>query len=90
MQKQHQQMMERQTENLQQTLDENKEDNATLKNKKQQLQKRIEELLALNKQKKLLDELKKIAEKFDKEELIKKTKAIAQKNKQQQRKKQNI
>ena len=85
MQKQHQQMMERQTENLQQTLDENKEDKATLKNKKLQLQKRIEELLALNKQKKLLDELKKIAEKFDKEELIKKTKAIAQKNKQQQR-----
>ena len=85
MQKQHQQMMERQTENLQQTLYENKEDKATLKNKKLQLQKRIEELLALNKQKKLLDELKKIAEKFDKEELIKKTKAIAQKNKQQQR-----
>ena len=85
MQKQHQQMMERQTENLQQTFDENKGDKETLKNKKHQLQKRIEELLALNKQKKLLDELNKIAEKFDKEELVKKTKAIAQKNKQQQR-----
>ena len=85
MQKQHQQMMERQTEKLKQTFDENNGDKETLKNKKQQLQKRIEELLALNKQKKLLDELKKIAEKFDKEDLIKKTKALAQKNKQQER-----
>jgi len=85
MQKQHQQMMERQTEKLQQSLEQNKGDKQAFKNKKQQLQKRIEELLALNKEKKLLDELQKIAEKLDKEALIKKTKALAEKNKQQER-----
>lgn len=85
MQKQHQQMMERQTETLQQTLKQSNSDKQMLKEKKQQLQKRIEELLALNKQKKLLDELQKITEKLDKEALIKKTKALAQKNKQQER-----
>ena len=82
-QKQYQQMMERQTEKLHKSL--NKEDEQNLKDKRKQLQQRIEELLKLNKQKKLLDELQKIAEKFDKEELIKKTKALAQKNKQQER-----
>jgi hypothetical protein len=85
MQKQHQKMMERQTEKLQQSLEQNKGDKQTLQDKKQQLQNRIEELLALNKQKKLLDELQKIAEKFDKDELIKKTKALAQKNRQQEK-----
>ena len=85
MQKQHQQMMERQTEKLQQSLEQNKGDKQPFRDKKQQLQKRIEELLALNKQKKLLNELQKIAEKLDKEALIKKTKALAEKNKQQER-----
>ena len=85
MQQQHQQMMERQTEKLQQSLEQNKGGKQAFQNKKQQLQKRIEELLALNKQKKLLDELQKIAEKLDKEALIKKTKALAEKNKQQER-----
>ena len=61
MQKQHQQMMERQTEKLQQSLEQNKGDKQPFRDKKQQLQKRIEELLALNKQKKLLNELQKIA-----------------------------
>ena len=53
MQKQHQKMMERQTEKLQQSLEQNKGDKQTLQDKKQQLQDRIKELLALNKQKKL-------------------------------------
>ena len=85
MQKKHQQMMERQTEKLQWSLEQNKGDEQALQDKKQQLQKRIEELLALNKQKKLLNELQKIAEKLDKEALIKKTKALAEKNKQKER-----
>ena len=85
MQKQHQKMMERQTEKLQQSLEQNNGDKQTLQDKKQQLQDRIKELLALNKQKKLLDELQKISEKFDKEALIKKTKALAQKNRQQEK-----
>ncbi len=78
-------MMERQTENLQQSLEQKTEETESLQNKKQQLKKRIEELLTLNKQKKLLDELQKIANKLDKEELFKKTKQLAQQNKQQER-----
>ena len=84
-QKQYEQMMERQTDNLQQTLEQKTEETQTLQEKKQQLKKRIEELLTLNKQKKLLDELQKIANKLDKEELFKKTKQLAQQNKQQER-----
>lgn len=84
-QKQYKQMMERQTENLQETLDEKKEKDETLQEKKNELQKRIEELKKLNKQKKLLDELQKMAEKLDKEDLVKKAKQLAQENKQQER-----
>ena len=84
-QKQYEQMMERQTENLQETLEEKKEENQTIQEKNQELQKRIEELKKLNKQKKLLDELQKMAEKLDKEELVKKAKQLAQENKQQER-----
>ena len=84
-QKQYEQMMERQTENLQQSLEQKTNENQPLQDKKEQLQKRIEELLTLNKQKKLLDELQKMAEKLDKEELVKKAKQLAQQTKQQER-----
>ena len=84
-QKQYEQMMERQTENLQQSLEQKTEETESLQNKKQQLKKRIEELLTLNKQKKLLDELQKMADKLNKEELVKKVKQLAQQNKQQER-----
>ena len=84
-QKQYEQMMERQTENLQQSLEQKTEETESLQNKKQQLKKRIEELLTLNKQKKLLDELQKMADKLNKEELVKKAKQLAQQNKQQER-----
>ena len=84
-QKKYEQMMDRQTENLQDFLDQKTEENQPLQDKKEQLQKRIDELLKLNKQKKLLDELQKIAEKLDKDELIKKAKQLAQQNKQQER-----
>ncbi len=84
-QKQYEQMMERQTENLQESLQQNKEEKETLTDQKKELQKRIQELLKLNKQKKLLAELQKMAEKLDKEELVKKAKELAQQNKQQER-----
>lgn len=84
-QQQYKQMMERQTENLQETLDERKEENETLQEKKQELQKRIDELKKLNKQQKLLDELQKMADKLNKEELVRKAKQLSQENKQQER-----
>lgn len=84
-QEQYKEMMERQTENLQEILDEKKEENPTLEEKKSELKKRIEELKKLSKQNKLLDELQKMAEKLDKEELVRKAKELAQQSKQQER-----
>ncbi|CAM1343331.1 DUF4175 family protein [Tenacibaculum aestuarii] len=84
-QEQYKEMMQRQTQKLQENFSEKKEENETLQEKKENLQKRIEELKKLDKQQKLLDELKKLADKLNKEELIKKTKELAEQNKQQER-----
>lgn len=84
-QEQYKQMMERQTDDLQETLDEKKEETPTLENKKEELKKRIEELQKLNKQNKLLKELQKMADKLDKEELVRKVKKLTQQNKQKER-----
>ena len=78
-------MMQRQTDKLQENLEENKETNENLQNKKEELKKRIEELKKLEKQQKLLDEIQKMAEKLNKEDLVKKAKELAQQNKQQER-----
>ncbi len=84
-QKQYKQMMERQTDNLQESLDEKKEQEQSMTDKKNELQKRIDELKKLDRQKKLLDELQKMAEKLDKEDLVRKAKQLAEENKQQER-----
>ncbi|TDQ28684.1 DUF4175 family protein [Tenacibaculum caenipelagi] len=84
-QEQYKQMMQRQTQKLQENFSEKKEENQTLQEKKENLQKRIEELKKLEKQQKLLDELMKLADKLNKEDLIKKTKELAEQNKQQER-----
>lgn len=84
-QKQYKQMMERQTDNLQETLEEKSEQEEPMTDKKNELQKRIEELKKLDRQKKLLDELQKMAEKLDKEDLVRKAKQLAEENKQQER-----
>ena len=78
-------MMQRQTQKLQETLNENKEQDKTLEEKKEELQQRINELKKTDKQQKLLAEIAKIAEKFKKEELVSKIKELAQQNKQQER-----
>lgn len=84
-QDQYQKMMQRQTEKLQENFSEKKEESESLQKKKENLQKRIEELKKIQKQKKLLDELRKMAEKLNKEDLIKKSKQLAQQNKQQEK-----
>lgn len=84
-QQQYEKIMQRQTEKLQENFSEKKEENENLQEKKEQLQNRIQELKKLEKQKKLLDEIKKMAEKLNKEDLLKKSKALAQQNKQQQK-----
>jgi hypothetical protein len=84
-QKQYKEMMRLQTEKLQDNLKENKEEDKTLQEKKEELRKRIDELKKNNKQQKLLDEIAKVAEKLNKEELGKKIKELAEQNKQQER-----
>ncbi len=84
-QDQYKQMMQRQTENLRKNFSEKKEKNKSLQEKKEHLKQRIEELKKLDKQQKLLDELKKLTEKLNREDLIKKTKELAEQNKQQER-----
>lgn len=84
-QKQYQQMMEKQTNNLLESLDQKKEEDQRLQSNKEELKKRIEELKKLKKQDKLLRELERLAQKLDKEEITRKTKQLAEQNKQQER-----
>jgi hypothetical protein len=84
-QEQYKQMMERQTDLLQENLDEKTPENESLQEKKENLKERIEELKKMDKQQKLLDEIQKIADKLNKEDLVEKAKELAQQNKQQER-----
>ncbi len=84
-QEQYKQMMERQTDKLQENLEEKKEQNQSLQDKKEALKERIQELKNTEKQQQLLDEIQKMAEKLNKEDLVQKAKELAQQNKQQQR-----
>ncbi len=84
-QEKYQQIMQRQTKKLQENFSEKKEKNEMLQKKKENLQQRIEELKKLKTQQKLLDEIRKMTKKINKENLIKKTKELAQQNKQQEK-----
>ena len=84
-QQQYKKMMQRQTEKLQDNLDEKIENDHSLQEKKEDLKERINELKKLEKQQKLLDEIQKMADKLNKEDLVQKAKELAQQNKQQQR-----
>lgn len=80
-QNQYQEMFKEQADELEENLKEQpvSED---FEEKKDDLQKRIEETKKLAEQKKMLDELNKLAEKLEKEDLIEKLQDIAKKNKQ--------
>ncbi|MGK0458131.1 MAG: hypothetical protein ACJAVE_001111 [Polaribacter sp.] len=84
-QKEYKKMLQRQTDKLRDNLGEKKEEDKTLEAKKEELKKRIEELNKTKKQQDLLDEIAKLADKLNKEDLVKKAKELAQQNKQQER-----
>ncbi len=85
-QEEYQQMMERQTEELRRNLDEQPElKNEFLKNKKEDIQKRLQEAKEIAKQDKLLDELRKLAEKLQKEDLLDRIKKMSKNNQQQEK-----
>ena len=86
-QKQYQEMFEKQTDKLQQNLDEQNdvENNESLKEQKEHLQKRIEETKEMQEKDKLLEELQKMAEKLDKEGMLDKLDKLTQHQKQEKR-----
>ena len=84
-QEQYKQMMQRQTDKLQENIKDLPKDSESIKQKKEQLKKRIEELKKLEKEQKQLAELKKLAEKLNKDDLLKKVKQLTEQNKQQER-----
>lgn len=80
-QTQYQEMFQNETDKLQQNLNE-QPNTDNLNNKKEELQKRIEESNKISKQEKMLEELKELSKKLDKEDLVDKLKELAKKNKQ--------
>ena len=84
-QEQYKKMMQRQTDKLQENIKDLPKDSESIKEKKAQLKKRIEELKKLEKEQILLDELKRLAEKLNKDDLLRKVKQLTEQNKQQER-----
>ncbi|MCB0459331.1 MAG: hypothetical protein KDC74_04850, partial [Flavobacteriaceae bacterium] len=86
-QEKYQQMLQKQTDQLLENLNEqemNENDNS-IKEKKDELLKRMEEAKELQKRDDLLKELQKMAEKLDKENMLDKLDKLSQKNKQETR-----
>ena len=84
------QMLRKQTNNLQKNIKESPKDSDNLLQKKDLLNKRIDEFKKLekkllDKEKKLLKELQKVTNKLNKEDLIKKIKQLSEQNKQEER-----
>ncbi len=86
-QEQYQEMFEQQTDKLKENLDEQgeNENNESLRDKKEELQKRIQETAEMQRKEKLLEELRKMSEKLDKEGLLKKLDKLTEQNKQSKR-----
>jgi len=85
-QEQYENMMQRQTDEINKNLKEQaKSKNQSVENKKEEIQKRLQETKELAKQEKLREELKELAEKLNKEELTKKLKKLTENNRQNER-----
>ena len=80
-QQQYQEMFKKQTNALEENLNEQPE-NENLKEKKDALKERFEETKKLAEQEKLFEELKELSEKLQKEDLVEKLKKLAKQNKQ--------
>jgi len=83
-QRKHEEILNRKKEELLKSISDIKV-HESLKDKKNALEKRLEETLELNRKNKLLDELKELAEKLKKEDLVKKLNKLSSQNKQKER-----
>ena len=83
----YQEMLEKHTEELKENLNEQefRNEDQSLRDKKEQLKKRIEEAQELQKRNELLEQLKKMTEKLDKEGMLDKLEKLTQQNKQKKR-----
>ena len=79
-QSQYQEMFKKQTDQLEQNLNE-QPDSKSLNEKKEDLKKRIEETKKLAEQEKLLQELNELSKKLEKDDLVEKLEEITKKNK---------
>jgi len=80
-QMQYENMFKENTKQLENNLNEQPKIKS-LKEKKEELQKRIEEVNKMTEQEKMLEELKQLSEKLEKEDLVQKLKELTKKNKQ--------
>ena len=83
-QKKHEAILNRKKEYLLNTISESKVQKS-LNEKKADLEKRLKESLELNKRNKLLEELKELAKKLNKDDLVKKLEKLSSQNKQKER-----
>ncbi|MCF6223511.1 MAG: hypothetical protein L3J34_07250 [Flavobacteriaceae bacterium] len=85
-QKQYQEMLKNNSEKLLQNLEElNEDENSDIKDKKENLKRRIEEAQELQKKQNLLKELQELAEKLKKEDLLNKIDKLTEQTKQETR-----
>ncbi len=85
-QKEYQEMMKRQTEELERNLNKQpKPNNPDLQQKKEDLQKRLQEAKDLEKQNKLLEELQKMADKLQKQDMLDRIKKMSKNSKQNEK-----
>jgi len=85
-QQQYEEMMQRKTENLKENLEkQNETTNPYLNEKKEEIQKRIDEFKQSEEQKKLLEELQKLSDKLKKEDLLDKIQKLSANNKQKEK-----
>lgn len=85
-QQQYEQLIQRKTDELKENFDKSKKtDNPSTEEKREDLQKRINELKQDEKEKKLLEELQKLSEKMKKEDLLDKVEKLSTNNKQKEK-----
>ena len=84
-QEQYQKMFQKQTDKLLDNLDEQDNNDASLQETKEELQKRIEEAKELQKRDELIKELQKMSKKLDKENMLQKLDKLTEKSKQEKR-----
>ena len=85
-QKRYQEMMDKNTDQMRESLEEmDDENNSSLEEKKEELDKRLEEMNDYKEKQELINELEKLADKLEKEDLLEKIDKLKEQSKQEKR-----